>query len=85
VALSAYVAEDLSGIVVAFDVETNLRGDLPCGDSLDLVLLGSDTKCLWGSDPVSGGSLLFLTCPTNSWYPFLRMLANILLSCTFFL
>jgi hypothetical protein len=68
IALSAYVADDLSGIVVAFDAETNLRGDLPCGDYLDTVLLGSDTKCLWGSDPVSGTSLLFLTCPSSTWY-----------------
>jgi hypothetical protein len=62
------VAEDLSGIVVAFDAETNLRGDLPCSDYLDTVLLGSDTKCLWGFDPVSSTSLLFLTCSTNAWY-----------------
>jgi hypothetical protein len=68
ISVSANVAEDLSGIVVAFDSETDLRGDLPCGDSLDLVLLGSDTKCLWGFDSVSGTSLLFLTCPTSTWY-----------------
>jgi hypothetical protein len=54
--------------VVAFDAETNLRGDLRCGDYLDLALLGSDTKCLWGFDPASSTSLLFLTCPTNAWY-----------------
>jgi hypothetical protein len=81
-ALSANVVGDLSGIVVTFDAETELRGDLPCGDYLDATLLGSDTKCLWGADPVSGFSLLFLTCPTNAWYPFLRMLANRLLSYT---
>jgi hypothetical protein len=67
-AISANVAGDLSGMVVAFDAETDLRGDLPCGDYLDLVLLGSDTKCLWGFDSVSSTSLLFLTCPTSTWY-----------------
>jgi hypothetical protein len=67
-AISANVAGDLSGIVVAFDAETDLRGDLPCGDYLDLVLLGPDTKCLWGFDSVSSTSLLFLTCPSSTWY-----------------
>jgi hypothetical protein len=54
--------------VVTFDLETTLRGDLACGDYLNSSLIGSDTKCLWGSDPVSGSSLLFLTCPSNNWY-----------------
>jgi hypothetical protein len=62
------VAKDLSGVVIAFDAETNLRGDLPCDDYLNSSLLSSDTKCLWGSDPASGASLLFLTCPSNAWY-----------------
>jgi hypothetical protein len=72
-AVRANVADDLSGVVVAFDAETNLRGDLPCGDYLNSSLLGSDTKCLWGADPVLGASLLFLTCPSNAWYSVLPL------------
>jgi hypothetical protein len=62
------VATDRSGVLVTFDAETDLRGDLPCVDYLDATLLGLNTKCLWGSDPISGASVLFLTCPPNSWY-----------------
>jgi hypothetical protein len=67
-AISATVATDLSGIVIAFDSETNLRGDLPCGKYLNTRLLSESTNCLWGSDPETGSSLLFLSCPSNDWY-----------------
>jgi hypothetical protein len=59
---------DLSGILVNFDAEVNLRGDLPCADYLDPVLLGPNTNCLWGFDPASRTSLLYLSCPSNDWY-----------------
>jgi hypothetical protein len=68
VAVSANVAADLAGIVITFDSETNLRGDLTCGEFLDTRLLGTSTNCLWGSDPATGSSLLFLSSPTNEWY-----------------
>jgi hypothetical protein len=67
VAVSATVAPDLSGFLIAFDAETNLRGDLPCGKYLNTRLLGNSTKCLWGSDLATGSSLLFLSCPANDW------------------
>jgi hypothetical protein len=82
--ISANVAKDRSGILVTFDTETNRRGNLPCVDYLDIALLGPDTKCLWGSDKVSGASVLFLTNPTNSWYlmvnDFVEFLENAVLS-----
>jgi hypothetical protein len=68
VAVSATVTADLSGIVIAFDSETNLRGDLPCGKYLDTRLLKESTNCLWGSDLATGNSLLYLSCPSNDWY-----------------
>jgi hypothetical protein len=67
-AIRAHVEADLSGIVVSFDLETNLRGNILCANFLDVKLLGPNTFCLWGLNETTNTSLLYLSCPKNDWY-----------------